>query len=230
MYENIMLDNLPTEYKGYLIRTDFRVGIQIVQALNDEELEDDERGEIVYKLLFGNGIPYDSRITLECLFWFLNGGVLSDEADAEISKVLGEEQEEEELDDEDSEDDLLIKNLLKLQNRTKLAKKVSSVKQFDYDYDHIRIFSAFRRFYNIDLSKESMHWFKFQALLFDLGECSFTQVIDYRTADISKMDKERKGYYMEMRNKYKIPVKRKEVDIEPLSEITNSTGENSSNQ
>ena len=35
---NLLLDALPTEYEGYLIRTDYRIGIQISQALEDEEL------------------------------------------------------------------------------------------------------------------------------------------------------------------------------------------------
>lgn len=40
---NLLLDALPTEYEGYLIRTDYRIGIQISQALEDEELEPYER-------------------------------------------------------------------------------------------------------------------------------------------------------------------------------------------
>ena len=54
---NLLLDALPTEYEGYLIRTDYRIGIQISQALEDEELEPYERIGIALSLLYGNGIP-----------------------------------------------------------------------------------------------------------------------------------------------------------------------------
>ena len=34
---NFLLDSLPEDYEGYLLRTDYRVGIQISQALELEE-------------------------------------------------------------------------------------------------------------------------------------------------------------------------------------------------
>ena len=40
---NMLLDRYPTEYMGYLLRTDYRVGIQITLVLEDFELDDDER-------------------------------------------------------------------------------------------------------------------------------------------------------------------------------------------
>ena len=49
---NVMLDRLPTEYKGYSINTDFRIGIQIFQALSDNELTDMEKMSISCALLF----------------------------------------------------------------------------------------------------------------------------------------------------------------------------------
>ena len=47
--------------------------------------------------------------------------------------------------------------------------------------------------------------FRFLALLGDLGECAFTQVVHYRTADVSKMDKETRRTYMMMKRKYGLP-------------------------
>ena len=35
---NFLLDSLPEDYEGYLLRTDYRVGIQISQVLEDENL------------------------------------------------------------------------------------------------------------------------------------------------------------------------------------------------
>ena len=40
---NIMLDRLPTEYKGYPINSDFRIGVQMFQALSDNGLTDMEK-------------------------------------------------------------------------------------------------------------------------------------------------------------------------------------------
>lgn len=71
---NLMLDRLPDSYKGYLIRTDFRIGIQIVQALQDPELSEQERGAVALTLLFGSGVPTDIETAKRGMQWFLNGG------------------------------------------------------------------------------------------------------------------------------------------------------------
>lgn len=51
---NILLGEVPTEWNGYRINTDFRVGIRIMQAAEDAELYDTERFEIIMLLLFQN--------------------------------------------------------------------------------------------------------------------------------------------------------------------------------
>ena len=56
---NIILDGFPDEYEGYLIRTDFRVGMQISEALNDVDLAEPEKMMTALRLLYGNGIPPD---------------------------------------------------------------------------------------------------------------------------------------------------------------------------
>lgn len=75
---NILLDPLPTEYNGFPIDTDFQVGIQIIQALEDRELAEQERQAVALSLLFlqedaqGNKLPLpDVRTALEGLVWFL---------------------------------------------------------------------------------------------------------------------------------------------------------------
>lgn len=54
---NIILGKLPDNFEGYLIRTDFRIGIQISQALADVNLHDDEKIKVAAGLLFGEGLP-----------------------------------------------------------------------------------------------------------------------------------------------------------------------------
>lgn len=70
---NIVLDRLPSEYKGYLIRSDFRIGIQINACLSDSELTTEERISSALFLLFGNGVP-EFSIAYAGLIWFLSGG------------------------------------------------------------------------------------------------------------------------------------------------------------
>lgn len=75
---NVLLDPLPTEYKGFPIDSDFQTGIQIMQALEDEELTEQEQIWVALSLLFlqedkdGNilQIP-DVQTAVEGLVWFL---------------------------------------------------------------------------------------------------------------------------------------------------------------
>ena len=70
---NILLDPLPTEYKGWLIRTDFRIGVQISLAMIDRDLSDADKAAVAFHLLYGNGIP-DIETAAEGLRWFLRCG------------------------------------------------------------------------------------------------------------------------------------------------------------
>lgn len=81
---NVILDGFPDEYNGYLIRTDFRIGIQISEALNDVDLADSEKMITALRLLFGNGIPADRTAAENGLKWFISGGNI-DESAPEIS-------------------------------------------------------------------------------------------------------------------------------------------------
>ncbi len=75
---NILLDKLPTEYKGFPIDSDFQIGIQIMQVLDNEELSQQERIGTALSLLFlpededGNFLPIpDVQTAVEGLVWFL---------------------------------------------------------------------------------------------------------------------------------------------------------------
>ena len=71
---NILIDDLPTEYNGYLINYTFRSGILISECLNDKSIKNDmEKIYSAFRILFGRGIPpFDEA--LEGLKWFLSGG------------------------------------------------------------------------------------------------------------------------------------------------------------
>ena len=62
----------------------------------------------------------------------------------------------------------------------KSKSKKDDVIAFDFDIDQWRIYSAFRRQYQINLNTAKLHWFEFMGLLMNLEECSFTRVVDIR--------------------------------------------------
>ena len=70
---NAMLDRLPEDYCGWLIRTDYRIGVQIQLCISDPELSDSEKTGTALSLLYGNGIP-DLQPALEGLSWFMSCG------------------------------------------------------------------------------------------------------------------------------------------------------------
>ena len=70
---NILLDKLPEDYNGFLIRTDYRIGIQISLCLEDDSLTENERLFVALSLLYGNGIP-PLETAVDGLMWFLRCG------------------------------------------------------------------------------------------------------------------------------------------------------------
>lgn len=75
---NILIDGVPTEWDGYTVNTDFRVGIRVMQAAEDRELYDSERYEIIMLLLFQNedgSVREHPPIEQmgDVLKWFLSG-------------------------------------------------------------------------------------------------------------------------------------------------------------
>ncbi len=79
---NAMLDRLPEDYNGWLIRTDYRIGVQIQLCISDPELSDSERTGTALYLLYGNGMP-DLQTAIDGLSWFLSGGNPSQGGDAD---------------------------------------------------------------------------------------------------------------------------------------------------
>ncbi|MBO4543876.1 MAG: hypothetical protein J5725_11940 [Bacteroidales bacterium] len=72
---NILLDRLPTDYEGYLIRTSFRIGMQICLCLQDNEFTDEEKIETALTLLYGYGIPTNVELAVQGLEWFITCGI-----------------------------------------------------------------------------------------------------------------------------------------------------------
>ncbi|MDE7362764.1 MAG: bacteriophage Gp15 family protein [Oscillospiraceae bacterium] len=93
---NIMLDRLPDSFEGYLIRTDFRIGIQISQALADVNLHDDEKIRVAAGLLFGEGLPPFEK-AVAGMQWFLAAGAAVGNTDAAEAECFNFEQDSAEI-------------------------------------------------------------------------------------------------------------------------------------
>lgn len=78
------------------------------------------------------------------------------------------------------------------------------VRVYSFNTDQFRIFSDFKRYYDIDLMSTGLHWWLFKQLLFELpDESSFKRVLGFRTIEItSKMSPAQKQYYARMKSKY----------------------------
>lgn len=77
---NVLIDELPTEYEGYLINWRYYNGILIDQCLKDREqlFDDDDYGRYekistALTILFGNGIP-PLETAIKGLSWFMSCG------------------------------------------------------------------------------------------------------------------------------------------------------------
>lgn len=188
---NVLQDGFPTEYDGFLLRTDFRVGIEISNILNGVEPDDEDAKSEAYMeclyLLLGTAALYVTDSTpLKILNWFLNGGKTAKPKKKSVTmeSIGGRMMETDDEDDSgyDFDSDIL----------------------YDFEQDSDRIYSAFYVRYKIDLATENMHWFKFLALLSDLRDCSFTDIMGYRGADLSQYEGKEKEIRADLKKQYRL--------------------------
>lgn len=85
-----------------------------------------------------------------------------------------------------------------------------------YNTDAEYIYAAYLTQYNIDLQDDNLHWWKFKGLFNGLkNDNKIIEIMGYRSMKIdNKMDKEKKKFYKEMKELYKIPDGRSLEDIE----------------
>lgn len=176
---NILIDKLPTEYKGYKLNTDFRVGIQISSIFSDAMKSEEDQLDDVIDLLWGNGVPttvtdtgivIDYPLIFETINWFLACGNL----DTKPKKKKEDEKEVEDI-------------------------------PYDFDIDANFIFSAFYQQYGIDLTETDMHWFKFVALFSSLKDTVFSRIQEIRTQDLSEIpDKKQRSIAYKQKESFKI--------------------------
>lgn len=87
----------------------------------------------------------------------------------------------------------------------------SSKPAYSYSVDSEAIYADFWRFYNVDLSADSLHWWTFRSLLMGLPEDSnFKTRIYYRTCNLNDLPKKEKQRIAKIRKE--IEIKTPETD------------------
>lgn len=90
----------------------------------------------------------------------------------------------------------------------KSEKPTKSKQAYSFLVDSEAVFADFWRYYNIDLSREYLHWWVFRALLMGLPEKSeFKQRIYYRTCDLKGLPKKERERIMSIRSRIEIKAK-----------------------
>ena len=98
---------------------------------------------------------------------------------------------------------------------------------FSYEYDADYIYAGFMSAYQIDLAKETLHWWQFRALFRSLPEdTQIMKIIGYRSMKISpKLPKEQKEHYKRMKRMYALPERYEQTKAESdLTEILMNGG------
>lgn len=139
-----------------------------------------------------------------------------------ISAVLNDTYDKSEIED-------ILTSLFSFYRLYKPIKEyVKATKEIGYrwDYDMDLILSAFRQQYQIDLLTAKLHWWEFSSLFHGLTkDTKFIEVISYRTADTSKMPKDQKKQFDELKRFYALPKEKEnvrtqeEIEQEILSKI-----------
>lgn len=98
---------------------------------------------------------------------------------------------------------------------------ISKLPSYDLVEDFDLVWGAFKSEFGIDLTEESMHWWKFRALLASLSEdCRFLKIVGYRSVDLGSIkDKQTREFYMKMKKRFSLSIwKDKESQEKRLTE------------
>lgn len=197
---NILIDELPYTVtvagQQIPINTDYRTGIFFEQCLNDLTLTDDEKLTQVLELYYGEGL-IPLLTDIETVQEAIQGIMW-------FYRCGAEETAEENTEDHSSGKD----------------------PPFSYEHDAAYIYAAFVEAYNIDLTKNRLHWWQFRALFLGLPDTvQFSKIMGYRAMEIpAKMPKAQKKFYQRMKRIYKIPDPPEKVRLEKELEAILANG------
>lgn len=91
----------------------------------------------------------------------------------------------------------------------------SNAVAYDFEQDDYLIVAAFYQVYHIDLEVETMHWWKFSALLVALPKDTlFMEIVGYRIVDTKDMPKKMKAFYKRQKEKYAIKIDKPKMTLQ----------------
>lgn len=84
---------------------------------------------------------------------------------------------------------------------SKLKKQI-----YSYKYDDLYIWGAFKQYFNVDLTRVNLHWWKFRAMWLSLPrESEFSKIKGYRSYDGKDKD------ILDLKEYYKLPLSEAEI-------------------
>lgn len=178
---NILLDKYPTEYQGYLIRSDYRIGMQITTVLENPDMDDEDRMLSALVLLYGYGMPNDMTLALNGLKWFLSCG-----------RKCAEKSQYSLIDCEDIDEELEES----VSQHGKIA--------YDFELDSDLIYGSMLDKYGVRIDRERMHWFEFMAMFRCLKDTQLNDMMYYRTVDVMKLPKSQRTDMRRLQDKYRV--------------------------
>lgn len=187
---NLLIDELPSTVEvdgnSFFVNTDFKYGILFNQCLNDEDISSEEKMIHCIDIGFKDEIPDNILEGFNKLVEFYS-----------CSKLDVIDRSKKKESDDENNDSIVETEYENIENNKVL---------FDFDVDHILIYSTFMQVYKIDLIDTEMHWYKFIGLLrgvFD--ENNLTKVLQFRAMKIDpKTSPDMKKYYRNMKKHYEI--------------------------
>ncbi|MBD5456210.1 MAG: hypothetical protein HDR23_07025 [Lachnospiraceae bacterium] len=197
---NTLMDDLPdtVTVAGVVlpINTDYRTGILFEQAIEDPVIPDDEKLYTVLMLYYG-----------EAIFPLLVDSEIVKEALGSIMWFYRCGADETAVSDDGN--DFSGKD-----------------PPFSYEHDAAYIYAAFIEAYNIDLTKNRLHWWQFRSLFLGLPETVlFCKIMAYRTMEIpAKMPKAQKQFYQRMKRLYRLPQPAEQIGLEKEMEAILAKG------
>ena len=175
---DLLLDGLPTRWRGYEIYSDFRPMVWLVNAYVRGQADEDPTGFAIDALWRFYKDP-------RC---FLSDPQKIIDAYGHMIEFYraGEKAAERAAAEPDS--------------------APSSGLAFDYQCDAGYIVAAFQQAYGIDLTREHIHWFRFRALFAALPEDTLmAKIMSWRTMDLSDYEGSMRDHYAELQERFALP-------------------------
>lgn len=183
---NILVDKLPTEYKGLKIETNFRSFILFELLMQDNDLSSEEKINLALNLFFHNQdfkSVDEIKKALNGILWIY---------------TLGKSEEKE--------------NKNKKEVREKKQKAIYSY-EHDANLIYSAFLSQYGIDLN---EIDYLHWWKFKSLFEGLNDDNrICEIMGYRAVDLSKIeDEKQREHYQKLKNKFALPDNRTEEEKE----------------